>query len=73
MALPVFDSQFEARLTKKITLAMQGFGETVVAGRCPDHAEYRYECGRLEGLRLAREFMDEVRSDLFGGTERDAA
>jgi hypothetical protein len=73
MGLPVFDTQFEARLTKKIARAMDEFGGTVTAGRCPDHAEYRYECGRIEGLYMAREFMNEVRRELLGGGEQDAA
>jgi hypothetical protein len=73
MGLPVFDTQFEARLTKKIAVAIEEFGDTVIAGRCPDHAEYRYECGRIEGLTLAREFMNDVRHELLGGGEKDAA
>lgn len=73
MVLPVFDTQFETGLSKKLTAAMDDIAATVVGGKCPDHTEYRYDCGRMEGISIALELMYEVRHELLGRGEKDAA
>jgi hypothetical protein len=51
----------------RINEAIEKERVTLGAGNLPDHASYRYHCGRIKGLEIALGVIDEVLTELQKG------
>lgn len=47
---------------QKITEAYEDIRDGIVSGSCPDHANYNYRVGLVQGLRLALEYLEEAKA-----------
>ena len=71
MSYGVYDTQIEQRLIAKLRAAIEDRSAAVLTGLPPDYAAYRYECGKLDGLQDAVDMLGQVRSEIFGGNQKE--
>lgn len=55
---------FEAKLREEIESQIATLSENIASGLAADHADYRWQAGRIAGLRLALDCCDNVHTDL---------
>lgn len=46
---------------KKIEEAYEDIRDGIVSGSCPDHSNYNYRVGLVQGLRLSLEYLEEAK------------
>jgi hypothetical protein len=69
--VPLMAGTFRERLADvaatRINATIENERNTLAAGNLPDHATYRYHCGRIKGLEIALDVIDEVLTELQKG------
>lgn len=56
--------RFEALARQNIEERLASLTDEVANGHCVDHAAYKERCGKIAGLRLALDALDDSRSEL---------
>jgi len=55
---------FGEELLRRTDAARSERAAALGQGTCSDYGAYRYECGVIEGMRLATEIADEIKREM---------
>lgn len=62
-----FDERLEVLTSRYIDQMIADTSQTLLAGQLQSHADYRYQCGIIEGLRRAKELVAGALTDIQKG------
>jgi hypothetical protein len=62
-----FDQRVEQRTQMLIDQALADSTATLSSGQLQSHADYKYHCGIIAGLRLAKDFLGQALVDIQKG------